>query len=94
MLLIDCPWCGPTSENEFRCAGESHIQRPGPHTEVSDERWAHYLYYRTNPKGIEHERWLHQFGCGQWFNVARSTVTHEILATYRMADALPRIEEA
>lgn len=45
MLLIDCPFCGPRAEIEFRCGGESHIQRPGPHTQVSDAEWADYLFY-------------------------------------------------
>lgn len=93
MLTIDCPWCGPRTEVEYRCGGESHIVRPGPHTEVSDREWAEYLYYRRNPKGIEFERWVHQHGCGQWFNVARDTVNHEILAIYQMADPKPNLTE-
>ena len=36
MLLIDCPWCGPRAEHEFRCGGESHIARPGPPETVAD----------------------------------------------------------
>jgi heterotetrameric sarcosine oxidase delta subunit len=82
MLLIECPWCGKRDESEFHCGGESHIARPPP--EATDEVWAGYLYFRTNPKGVQHERWVHWAGCRQWFNVARNTATHEILAVYRM----------
>ena len=91
MLKIECPWCGPRAEVEFRCGGESHIARPGPAETVSDETWADYLFYRNNPKGVQFERWLHRHGCGQWFNVARDTVTHEIKAVYKMTDPKPDV---
>ncbi|MFO6448311.1 sarcosine oxidase subunit delta [Erythrobacter sp. NE805] len=87
MLRITCPHCGERSEVEFRCGGQSHIQRP--ELGCSDEAWQDYLYNRVNPKGIHTERWLHQHGCGRWFNLARSTVTHAILATYAMTDPKP-----
>jgi len=94
MLLIDCPWCGPRTEQEFRCGGQSHIARPAPSDTIPDDEWAHYLYFRNNPKGIEFERWLHRAGCGQWFNVARDTVSHEVKAVYKMTDKRPVVEEA
>jgi sarcosine oxidase subunit delta len=89
MLLIPCPNCGPRAEIEFRCGGESHIQRPGPYNEVSDEAWADYLFMRKNPKAEHCERWLHAAGCRQWFNVARDTVSHAILAVYPMGETRP-----
>ena len=92
MLNIECPWCGFRSESEFRCGGESHIVRPGPHTAVDDDTWADYLFYRNNPRGIQYERWLHVHGCAQWFNVARDTVTHEIKAVYKITDPMPTFE--
>ena len=55
---------------------------------VSDEAWADYLYYRENPKGEHRERWLHNAGCRQWFNIARDTITHHILAVYEMGVAM------
>lgn len=78
MLLIKCPWCGPRDEHEFRFGGESHLVRPGPYSEVSDETWTEYLHFRHNTKGVHQERWLHAFGCRRWFDITRSTVTHEI----------------
>lgn len=89
MLLIECPHCGPCAEIEFRCGGEGHVQRPGPHDEVSDAAWADYLFYRENPKGEHRERWFHAAGCRRWFNVARDTVTHRIRAVYAMTDDCP-----
>ena len=90
MLLIACPWCGPRDEIEFRWGGESHIRRPTPDESPRDEDWADYLFYRSNPKGLHRERWVHEAGCGQWFNVARDTVSHEIVEIYRMGEAAGR----
>ena len=88
MMRIECPWCGSRTEDEFTCGGQSHIARPDPST-ASDEEWAAYLYQRNNPKGLHYERWHHSFGCRQWFNMARDTVTHEIHAVYAMTTAKP-----
>ena len=87
MLLITCPWCGPRDEIEFRWGGESHIRRPTLQPSPQDEEWADYLFYRKNPKGLHRERWVHEAGCGQWFNIARDTVSHEIVEVYRMGEA-------
>ena len=89
MLLIPCPWCGPRDEDEFACGGQSHIARPGPPESVSDAEWSAYLFERINPKGVHYERWVHRFGCRQWFNLARDTVTHEVKAVYRMGEPKP-----
>jgi len=87
MLRIGCPYCGVRDEEEFRFGGESHVTRPGP--EAADASWGDYLFNRGNPKGVQYERWLHAFGCSRWFNVARNTLTHEILAVYRMGEPKP-----
>jgi heterotetrameric sarcosine oxidase delta subunit len=84
MLRIQCPWCGERDQTEFRCGGQSHIIRPVDPSRASDQEWADYLFYRDNPKGVHHERWVHAWGCRQWFNMARDTVTHEILEVYPM----------
>jgi heterotetrameric sarcosine oxidase delta subunit len=82
MLLINCPFCGPRDEIEFRCGGQGHISRPGPAKEISDQAWGAYMFERDNPRGIHFERWVHHAGCQQWFNLARDTVTHEIRDVY------------
>ena len=89
MLIIHCPHCGPRDEIEFVCGGESHIARAGPPESVSDAQWADYLFFRRNVRGTSYERWLHRYGCGQWFHIGRDTVTHAIRATYGMTDPKP-----
>ncbi|TQV70516.1 sarcosine oxidase subunit delta [Exilibacterium tricleocarpae] len=89
MMQIECPWCGRRDEEEFTCGGEAHIQRPPDPQQNSDAEWAAYLFDRINPKGVHLERWCHTYGCRQWFNVARHTVNHNILAVYRMGAAVP-----
>ncbi len=91
MLRIPCPYCGTRDENEFHWHGDSHVIRPGP--EVSDAEWSDYLFNQNNRKGLHCERWCHVFGCGQWFNVARDTVTHEIHAVYRMGEPAPNLDQ-
>ncbi len=91
MLLLECPWCGPRSEEEFSCGGEAHIVRPLNSDEMDDAAWGDYVFMRRNDKGVHFERWRHSHGCGQWFNVARSSVSHEILAVYRVGDDKPKV---
>ena len=86
-MQLHCPCCGARDESEFVCAGTSHIARPP--LASSDAEWADYLFFRDNPKGLHLERWRHAYGCGLWFNVARDTLTHEVLAVYGMGDAPP-----
>jgi heterotetrameric sarcosine oxidase delta subunit len=92
MMLLSCPWCGPRDEWEFVCGGSAHIARPPP--EATDAEWGEYLFFRDNPKGLHHERWRHTHGCGQWFNVARHTVTHQVVWVYAMGEAPPAAEES
>ena len=87
MMLLSCPWCGPRDESEFVCGGTTHIARPA--LAASDAEWAGYLFFRDNPRGVHRERWRHAYGCGQWFNLARHTVTHEVVAVYAMGAAPP-----
>jgi heterotetrameric sarcosine oxidase delta subunit len=87
MMRIPCICCGPRDENEFICGGTSHIQRPA--LDAGDETWGGYLFFRDNPKGVHLERWRHVQGCGRWFNLARNTVTHEVLSVYAMTEPPP-----
>jgi sarcosine oxidase, subunit delta len=91
MLRIPCPWCGERDEVEFRSGGESQITRPS--YGADDSTWARYLFYRNNAKGVQFERWCHEFGCGQWLNVTRDTVTHEIRAVYVQGAPKPILAE-
>jgi sarcosine oxidase subunit delta len=78
---ISCSTCGPRNEYEFTSGGAADIVRPDP-ARCSESEWVDYLFNRRNPRGIHHERWCHTYGCGQWFHVARNTVTHRIECVY------------
>jgi heterotetrameric sarcosine oxidase delta subunit len=87
MLRIPCLYCGERDEDEFRFGGESHAARPA--LDATDSAWAQYLFFHNNPRGIQYERWLHTYGCGCWFNIARDTLTHEVLTVYEMGQPKP-----
>lgn len=93
MLQIPCPHCGPREETEFSYGGEAHIMRPENPDEMSDAEWGDFLFMRRNTKGVFFERWVHAHGCRRWFNVARDTVTYEILAVYHMGETPPSVPE-
>ena len=90
MLKIHCPLCGSRTEEEFAYGGEAHVVRPPDPEAATDSEWTAYLYHRENHRGVQLERWCHSYGCGTWFNLARDTETHEILAVYPMGSAPPR----
>jgi heterotetrameric sarcosine oxidase delta subunit len=90
MLRIKCPYCGVRDQTEFRCGGEASRSRPDHPELSSDADWARYLFYRENPKGLLRERWVHSYGCGQWFIVTRNTVTHDILESLPMGELQTR----
>jgi sarcosine oxidase subunit delta len=92
MLLIPCPYCGPRSEEEFSYGNEAHIARPENPEALSDADWAEFVFMRSNTKGVFLERWMHAQGCRRWFNVARDTVSCEILAVYEMGAQPPKLE--
>jgi sarcosine oxidase subunit delta len=92
MLLIDCPYCRlPRPEIEFAYGGEAHIARASDPSALSDEEWAAFLYFRSNPKGVLAERWRHTFGCGRFFNCLRDTLSDKILAVYKAGEPHPDI---
>ncbi len=91
MLLIPCPYCGPRSEEEFSYGNEAHIARPEEPDRLSDAEWAEFVFMRSNTKGVFLERWLHAQGCRRWFNVARDTVSYDILAVYEMGAPPPKL---
>jgi sarcosine oxidase subunit delta len=87
MLLIHCPYCGESrEEEEFSYGGEAHIARPADPRSLSDEEWGSYLFFRKNPRGVHHEQWYHVAGCRRYFNVTRDTVSYRVLETYAMGE--------
>jgi len=77
-MRIACPHCGVRDALEFTWGGQADLARPVNPALCSDQEWGAYLFIRRNPKGMHHERWCHTYGCGQWLNVWRHTVTHVI----------------
>ena len=55
-----------------------------PKTKSATAEFADYLFMRDNPKGLFLERWRHSAGCRRWFNMARDTVSHDIVEIYPM----------
>jgi sarcosine oxidase subunit delta len=86
MLEIKCPYCGNRSQNEFAYGGDATVKRPELNTEISDQDWDNFVYYRKNPRGKHLELWHHISGCRQWFKVLRNTATHEIIQTMEMKE--------
>ena len=78
MILIPCPWCGERDETEFSYGGQAGVPYPADPAALSNEEWARFLFFRDNPRGASHERWVHTHGCRRWFELTRNTVTHEI----------------
>jgi sarcosine oxidase subunit delta len=79
MIVIRCPYCREQrTEEELTYGGEADLIRAAEPEKVSDVEWTDYLFMRTNPKGNHREQWCCSAGCGQWFKVARHTVTHDV----------------
>ncbi|MEM7197013.1 MAG: sarcosine oxidase subunit delta [Pseudomonadota bacterium] len=89
MFVISCPWCGERDHHEFTCHGEAHIARPETPENLSDQEWADYVFFRTNPKGGHWDRWEHSAGCRRWFYMYRDTVSDTIHATYPVGENRP-----
>jgi len=81
-MLIDCPECGPRDEVEFHYGGPTHVGYPADPSELTDEQWATYLYYRTNSEQVLTERWVHSSGCRRWLVASRDPVTYRMLGTW------------
>ena len=58
---------------------------------LTDEQWAHYVFFRSNPKGLFAERWSHSAGCRRWFNALRDTATYRFHRVYRTDEQKPTI---
>jgi sarcosine oxidase subunit delta len=76
VLRINCPWCGPRDEVEFRYRGDASVVRPNEHSDAS--AYYAYVYERENERGWHQEWWLHAAGCRKLLRVSRHTLTHEI----------------
>ncbi|MEM7071005.1 MAG: sarcosine oxidase subunit delta [Pseudomonadota bacterium] len=93
MFIIECPWCGPREQSEFRCHGQAHIIRPPKPFDISDQEWGTYLFFRDNIKGWHREQWVHEFGCRKWFYAIRNTANDEFYCVYKVCDPLPDLPD-
>ena len=89
MQLIACPWCGPREETEFHYGGQAHVAYPADPQALTDEEWARYVFFRSNPKGLFTDRWSHNAGCRRWFNAVRDTATYRFPGVYRVDEQKP-----
>jgi sarcosine oxidase, subunit delta len=85
MQIFTCPFCGSRDESEFHYGGEAGNTRPDG-AGVPAERWARYLYMRTNPKGATREVWVH-LTCGEFFVMERDSVGHQVRASHALGGA-------
>lgn len=91
MQLIECPFCGPREEIDFTYGGQAHVAYPADPAALTDEEWAHYVFFRSNILGNFAERWMHSAGCRRWFNAVRDTGTYKFLAVYKLDEAAPEM---
>ena len=87
MFHIYCPYCEEhRDEEEFHASGEAHIARPLDPDNCTDKEWGEFLFFRTNPRGIHRELWVHGVGCRKFFNIERDSQTYEIIKTYKAGE--------
>ncbi|HEX4240291.1 MAG TPA: sarcosine oxidase subunit delta [Steroidobacteraceae bacterium] len=91
-MQIPCPYCGTRDALEFTWGGQAAVVRPADPQSCSDEEWCRYLFIRSNPRGPHHERWCHTYGCGQWLDVWRDTLTHVVEHAALIGVPRPRSE--
>lgn len=80
MLRLPCPHCGQRDVTEFTYGGDASACRPDTITPVDDQRWAGYLFMRTDSVSDHVEYWHHTFGCRSWVRAQRNTGTNEVMA--------------
>jgi heterotetrameric sarcosine oxidase delta subunit len=69
-MMIPCPHCGERPAEEF-----VYGEIPTPPDTLTDEAAIDLdrAFMRSNPEGVQRERWFHLFGCRRWVDVARDT---------------------
>ncbi|MCB1390883.1 MAG: sarcosine oxidase subunit delta [Rhodobacteraceae bacterium] len=84
-MRIPCPCCGLRDRREFTYYGAA-VFLDRPQGDAGLEAWDDYLHLRDNPAGPTRDLWYHD-PCQTWVEVARNTVTHEILSARAVAEA-------
>jgi len=76
--LINCPYCGARTTDEFYIKGDATKARPTAIGDDTIDQWHDYVHIRENVRGRIAEYWHHTGGCRQWLVVQRDSVTHEV----------------
>jgi sarcosine oxidase subunit delta len=75
-LRISCPHCGVRPIEEFVYGEVPSV--PGSIADP-DARDVDRGFMRSNPEGVQIERWFHLYGCRRWLTLQRDTRTDAIL---------------
>jgi sarcosine oxidase subunit delta len=76
--LIDCPYCGRRTTDEFYIKGDATKVRPMAIGDGTMGQWHDYVHVRDNVRGRIAEHWHHTGGCRQWLVVERDSMTHDV----------------
>lgn len=75
-LTLPCPNCGPRPVEEFVYGEIPTVPDSITDADAVDLDRA---FMRTNPEGVQTERWFHVFGCRRWLTLKRDTRTDEVV---------------
>lgn len=75
-LTLPCPNCGPRPVEEFVYGEIPTVPDSIIDADAVDLDRA---FMRTNPEGVQTERWFHVFGCRRWLTLKRDTRTDEVV---------------
>ncbi|MBL8045514.1 MAG: sarcosine oxidase subunit delta [Anaerolineales bacterium] len=75
-LNLPCPNCGPRPVEEFVYGEIPTVPETLTDADAIDLDRA---FMRTNPDGVQTERWFHVFGCRRWLTLKRDTRTDEVI---------------
>lgn len=75
MKFVECPMIGRRALSEFTYGGAQQLEPE--HTEVSDQSWSEFLFYRHSHPQTQKEWWHHR-PTGIWYIFERNTLTDEI----------------
>ncbi|MEZ5791475.1 MAG: sarcosine oxidase subunit delta [Nitratireductor sp.] len=92
MQIFTCPFCGPRDETEFHFGAEAG--RCGPNLpKRSARKTGHNICTRRPiPRGSTREIWVHTT-CGEFFAMARDTVSHEVTASDSLRRETKRVKK-
>ena len=76
-MLIDCPYCGKRSHQEFNYIGDA-CKENMPALDANHDIWTNYVFIRDNPDQWHDEIWQHVGACRAYLRVTRHMRSHDI----------------